>query len=143
MGNGFLEAVELRPQADRGLQFAAAAVVPAVLAAWALADVAAAPRPLGAVPLALAAVSLAGFLAGRRDRQPERATLLPDGSWRLVADGGRTLPARLHRAWGASGGPVIALEWACADGVRRRAWLLRRDVPGPGWRRLRARLRIA
>lgn len=135
--------MELRPQADRGLQFAAAAVVPSVLAAWILADVAAVPRPIGAVPLGLAAASLAAFLAGRGDRQPGRATLLPDGSWRLVGGGGRTVAARLHRAWGASGGPVIALEWACADGVRRRAWLLRRDVPGPGWRRLRVRLRIA
>jgi hypothetical protein len=143
LANGFLEFVEVRPRADRGLQFTAVVTGPSALLSWWVADVAATPWPLGVALPALAAAALLHLLLVRRRRQPTRALLLPDGSWRLSGADGEPVPARLHSAWGRAGGPVIALEWVCADGARRSAWLLRRDVPGPGWRRLRARLRIA
>lgn len=143
MGNGFLEGLELRPRAARGVQFTALALAPAVLVAWVLADTAAAPWPLRTLPLGLAAVALGLELFAGRRRHPARAVLLQDGSWRIDDGRGGTVAARLRRAWGRAAGPVIALEWDCADGQRRRAWCLRRDAPGPAWRRLRVRLRIA
>ena len=72
-----------------------------------------------------------------------RVLLLPDGRWRLETGAGRVLDARLLQGWGASHGPVMALEWACDDGRRRQAWLWRRHSPAVGWRRLRVRLRLA
>lgn len=98
--------------------------------------------------LALAAGAALGLLSGPwRGAGAQGVALalwLPGGQWQLcTGTGPAALPASLRRSWGERHGPVLALEWACADGRARRAWLTRLDMPPRTWRRLRARLAMA
>lgn len=143
MPGGFLEIIELRPRVDRGLHVLAFLLAPAAVAAAWLADPATLPGGLRAAVLLAGAAGLGAAAWHRRRAWPRRAVLLPDGQWRLGGDGAAVVPARLARCWGAGAGPLIGLEWACADGGRRSAWLLRADTDARTWRRLRVRLRLA
>lgn len=143
MPGGFLEVIELRPRVDRGLHILGFVLAPAALASAWLADPATVPGALRTGLLLLGACGL-GVAGWRRRRAwPRRAVLLPDGQWRLGVAGVEMVVARLTRCWGAGEGPLVALEWACADGVRRSAWVWRTDTDPRTWRRLRVRLRLA
>jgi hypothetical protein len=139
--SGFSELIEVRPVAARvwvayGLGtalFAAAAVR--------VADVA---EPGASLLVQLVGAGVAGC-CWYRTCGPAcvlRAVLRPDGSWHLFGKSGRPQKARLLRAWGRSGGAVIGLQWRNESGRCASAWLLRRDLPQPTWRRLRVRLRM-
>ena len=72
-----------------------------------------------------------------------RALLWPSGNWQLELGRALLVEARLCRCWGDLHGPVMGLEWACADGQLCQAWLTPLDMPPSSWRRLRARLALA
>jgi hypothetical protein len=144
LASGFREVIELRPE-GRGEW---ALVLSALAGACALAlhpvDLPRAVR-LALLGLVLARIALEGVrrLDPRHPAYVARLLLLADGRWRIETGRGRLVEARLLHGWGASHGPVIALEWACDDGRRRQAWLWRRRCPAAAWRRLRVRLRLA
>lgn len=138
---GFSELIEVRPVAAR--IWVAYGLVMALFAAAAVrvADVA---EPGGLLLVLLAGSGIAGC-CWYRACGPGcvlRAVLQPDGSWHLFGESGGPQEARLVRAWGRSGGAMIGLQWRSESGRRASAWLLRRDLPGPAWRRLRVRLRM-
>ena len=142
-GNPFREVIEIRPRPDRGLLvFALLLGCGACLAVYQ-----AELSPMWKAPLALA-ICWSTVDGLRRRLWPTgshyvaRAVLLTDGRWTVFAASAEPVSARLCGAWGASLGPVIALEWRCGDGRRRQAWLLQGDLPAPAWRRLRVRLRL-
>lgn len=138
---GFLEAIELR--AESAL-FPLLFSIPAVLAALGAVMVADLPP---SVRYGMFVMILVMSVLERRRHSAgmavERAVLGADGAWRVYGVTGAAMRARLTRSWGASGGPVIALEWACEGGAHRRAWFMRRQVDSRSWRRLRVRLRFA
>jgi hypothetical protein len=144
LAGGFRTVIELRPEGRRAcLPFLAAIAAACALALQGV-DLPPAPR-LALLGLVIARLVLEwrGRLSPRHPDYVEQVILLPDGRWRLQSGAGRQLEARLLRGWGASQGPVIALEWACEDGRRRQAWVWRHRCPPDGWRRLRVRLRLA
>ncbi len=71
-----------------------------------------------------------------------RATLAHGARWQLETEDGTRVAAELERCWGLLHGSVIGLAWTCDDGVRRQAWLGRREAEPAVWRRLRARLAL-
>jgi hypothetical protein len=142
--NGLLETLDITTTPGDGLL-----AYGAVLALAAFASIAIADLP-GATKLALATVT--GVLLWRglplelgpgHAAHVKRAVLWRDGSWQIFGSDGGPVTARLLHSWGASFGPVIGIEWQCADGVRRRAWVSRAAVSGTSWRRLRVRLRLS
>lgn len=144
MSNGFLEVIELRPTAGREPLVVLAILAPAGAVSVHLAQLPG--RWILVAWLALAVATLLELRVALADGPAALgARLLPDGRWQLAGAGagGAPVAAHLARAWGASLGPVVGLEWACEDGRKRRAWLLQRDLPARDWRRLRVRLRLA
>lgn len=139
--NGFLEMITVSAEAGRERLLAALALAVACGLAIAIADL----PPV--VRIGLAAAVLARLVLQLRGTSPAaagpviRVMWLPGGSWRLETGSG-TVGAQLLHAWGHSLGPLIALEWLCDDGSRRRAWLWRHRCPQPQWRRLRVQLRL-
>lgn len=93
--------------------------------------------------LVWAGLAGAAALRAERGRGVRRALLGQDGAWTLVPRDGGRVAALLVRAWGTSLGPVMGLEWRCADGRLWHAWITPRDARGAHWRRLRVRLRLA
>jgi hypothetical protein len=141
--NGFLEAIEIRPRADGAAAAFFLLTVSCALGAIGLADLSWRCR----VSAAVATLVVAGAQSARQLRthspwRVRRAVLGADGHWQIFPGRGAVTNGRLSRAWGVSLGPVIGLEWSCADGRRRQAWLTKRDLPGEAWRRLRVRLRL-
>ncbi len=141
--NGFLEAIELRPRPARAVLAFGLIVVACALAAVAGADVPWSWKaPIALAVVVLAGVEMSAHLGTRSGRRIAAAILGADGQWQLLTASGQAVSARLLHSWGASLGPVIALDWRCADGRCRQASLLHRDIPEQTWRRLRARLRL-
>ena len=138
MRNGFRESIELPVGQRLPLAFLLVALCPACLLSVVLADLPA--RLKGVIAFVVAVAAVAEAIRVRR-ATPDRVTLLPDGRWRLEV-AGDVVEAELRRAWGASLGPVIALEWHAQGDRIWRAWLLRPSVATRDWRRLRARLRL-
>lgn len=144
MSNGFREVIEIRPKPGRALSFVAVVLVSGGLVSLCIADIPSRWQVVAALALvAAAAMEARSFTTPASRWRTVRATLLPDGSWRVSDRLADPVAAQLSRVWGASLGPVMALEWDCEDGIARRAWLFRPDVPARDWRRLRARLRLA
>ncbi len=142
--NGFLEALEIRPGAG-----SVAAVLGLFAVVAALAGIGAAELPMpGKFVAALVTAIAAGLelrlhVGARARRRITRAVLAADGQWQVFPADGPQVRGHLSRHWGASVGPVIALEWQCEDGRCRQAWLVRPQLPADTWRRLRVRLRFA
>lgn len=139
----FAEALELHPRVSRVLLAYGTVLLALVVTALYRADLPTAWKA-GALAVALATI---GRDAWRyRSGGPGavyRVVVSADGSWRIELREGQPLEAQLLRAWGATRGPVIGLEWRCADGVRYRTWITRWDMPSASWRRLRVRLALA
>ncbi len=144
MASRFREAIEVRPRPQRGLL-----VFGLILAGGASFSVQLARLPVAWVTagilviLGASGAGLAGHLGLFGDAWVARAVLRPDGRWSIFTGRGGPIEARLLRSWGESLGPVIGLEWACADNKHRRGWLLVGDLSAPVWRRLRVRLRLS
>lgn len=139
---GFSNLIELQPASGR-----ASAAYGLLAALFAGAAVATAHLPGNAGPvLVLLAWAGIGACLAHRWRDPQRlrrAVLGPDGIWQLFLASGGPRQGQLVRAWGRSAGPFIGLQWRIASGRKISAWLIRPEVAGPTWRRLRVRLRMA
>lgn len=139
--NGFQEMVTLGAEARREQLLVVLVLAAACGLAIAIADLSPAVRT-GVAAAALARLIFQLWrLSPRAPGHVIRVMWLPGGSWRLETGCG-TVGARLMHAWGRSLGPLIALEWLCDDGRRRRAWLWQHRCPKPQWRRLRVQLRM-
>jgi hypothetical protein len=139
---GFSELIELRLAETRAMDALCLAMSGVAATAVAVAAI-----PAG-VRVALLAVALAALFGGwhRRRRNPhrlQRAVLQADGTWQLFLASGGPHECRLVRAWGRSGGPVIAIEWRGSSGQRISVWLAAAGLPPAPGRRLRVRLRLA
>lgn len=139
--NGFLEMVTVSAEAGREQLLVVLALAVACGLAIAIADLPPAARTgVATAVLVRLVLQLRGMWPGAAE-QVIRVMCLPGGSWRLETGSG-TVGAQLLHAWGRSLGPLIALEWRCDDGRRRRAWLWRHRCPQSQWRRLRVQLRM-
>jgi len=143
LNNGFLQAVSLHPRAASEWLLILVAAAAACALAIMLVDI-----PPGArVAVACVAVLRLAWELWRRLRPAGgghvlRLEWLPGGGWRLETVAG-PVPAGLVHAWGRHAGPLIVMDWLCADGRRREAWLWRHRCPPVAWRRLRVHLRLA
>lgn len=140
--NGFLETVEIRPGRSGLALFTLIALACALLAP-SIADLA--PRwrwLLGAFACIVAVARAHADLGSASVGRVQRAVLTGDGRWHVTAGSGVVTESRLVSVWGSALGPVIALQWHCADGRRRAAWLFRPALSARSWRRLRVRLRL-
>lgn len=137
MANGFLEPICL-PLQRRAPRLFAAVMLTAVLAAVALSALAPGVKVLAVAFVTLVAgVEWQGWRSGRGS-----AWLGADECWRIGAEPGTGMEARLVRCWGTTLGPVMALQWVLADGGVRHAWLLKGTTSARVWRHLRVRLRM-
>jgi hypothetical protein len=144
LANRFREAIEIQPRPGRGWCFFALTLACSAALSVAVADIPGLLRVLAVIVIVVSALADTYHrVSPEGSHYVARAVLLADGRWTVFGRGGEPISARLSGAWGVAWGPVIALEWQCDDGRRRRAWLLRRDLPRPVWRRLRVRLGLA
>ena len=72
---------------------------------------------------------ISSIAAPESGQRSVRAILQPDGRWRLHAGLADSVAAQLVAGWGASLGPVIALEWECDDGIARPGLAEPGDLP--------------
>lgn len=140
--NGFRQTLEIRPRRS-GLAFFILIAVACALLALSIADLAPAWRWfLLALVLVVAVARAHAHLGSASVGRVRRAVLTADGRWRVTTASEVVTESALVSCWGSSLGPVIALQWQCADGRRRAAWLFRSQLSAPSWRRLRVRLRL-